>query len=63
MRMVTVAALVAVLLASTGCLTPLTSQQPLTPVPTPASPLVGVYEPGAPGGWSQIEEFTGATDV
>jgi hypothetical protein len=51
------------LLAATGCLTPLTSQQPLTPVPTPASPLVGVYEPGAPGSWSQIAEFTGATGI
>ncbi|HYB14697.1 MAG TPA: glycosyl hydrolase [Streptosporangiaceae bacterium] len=64
MRRVTVAAIVAaVLLAATGCLTPLTSQQPLTPVPTPASPLVGVYEPGAPGSWSQIAEFTAATGV
>jgi mannan endo-1,4-beta-mannosidase len=63
-RRVTVAAIVAaVLLAAVGCLTPLTSQQPLTPVPTPASPLVGVYEPGAPGSWSQIAEFTGATGV
>jgi len=51
------------LLAATGCLTPLTSQQPLTPVPTPASPLVGVYEPGAPGSWSGIAEFTDATGV
>ena len=64
MRRVTVAAiLAAVLLAVTGCLTPLTSQQPLTPVPTPASPLVGVYEPGAPGSWSQIAEFADATGV
>lgn len=64
MRMVTVAALVAaVLLASTGCLTPLTSQQPLTPVPAPARPLAGVYEPGAPGSWSRIGEFTEATGV
>jgi hypothetical protein len=63
-RRVTVAAIVAaVLLAATGCLTPLRSQQPLTPVPTPASPLVGVYEPGAPGSWSQIAEFTAATGV
>jgi hypothetical protein len=52
-----------VLLAATGCLTPLTSQSPLTPVPIPASPLVGVYEPGAPGSWSQIAEFADATDV
>jgi mannan endo-1,4-beta-mannosidase len=63
-RRLTVAAVAAtVLLAATGCLTPLTSQQPLTPVPTPASPLVGVYEPGAPGSWSQIAEFTGATGI
>ena len=64
MRMVAVAAMAAaVLLASAGCLTPLTSRQPLTPVPAPASPLVGVYEPGAPGSWSGIAEFTGATGV
>ena len=64
MRRVTVAAAAAaVLLAVTGCLTPLTSQQPLTPVPAPASPLVGVYEPGAPGSWSPITEFTNATGV
>jgi len=63
-RRVTIAAIVvAVLLAATGCLTPLTSQQPLTPVPTLANPLVGVYEPGAPGSWSQIAEFTDATGV
>ena len=64
MRRVTIAAIVAaILLAATGCLTPLTSQQPLTPVPAPASPLVGLYEPGAPGSWSQIAEFTAATGV
>ena len=64
MRRVTIAAPVAaVLLAATGCLTPLTSQQPLTPVPTPANPLVGVFEPGTPGSWSQIAEFTDATGV
>jgi hypothetical protein len=63
-RRVTIAAIVAaVLLAATGCLTPLTSQQPLTPVPAPANLLVGVYEPGAPGSWSQIAEFTDATGV
>jgi len=54
---------IAVLLAVTGCLTPLTARQPLTPVPAPASPLVGVYEPGAPGSWSRITEFTNATGV
>ncbi len=64
MRRVMVAALVATVLAATaGCLTPLRSQQPLTPVPVPASPLVGVYEPGVPGSWSKITEFTVATGV
>jgi mannan endo-1,4-beta-mannosidase len=58
----------AILLGATGCLTPLTSQQPskpvpLRPVPTPAGPLVGVFEPDAPGSWSQIAEFTNATGV
>jgi mannan endo-1,4-beta-mannosidase len=57
------AVVAAVLLAATGCLTPLRSQQPLTPVPTPASPLVGVYEPGTPGSWSQVAAFTDATGV
>ena len=64
MRRVMIAAIAAaVLLAVTGCLTPLTSQQPLTQVPVPANPLVGVFEPGAPGSWSQIAEFTEATGV
>ena len=64
MRRIMVAAMVAtVLAAAAGCLTPLTSQQPLTPVPVPASPLVGVYEPGVPGSWSKITEFTTATGV
>jgi mannan endo-1,4-beta-mannosidase len=64
MRRLTPAAVAAaVLLAATGCLTPLTSQQPPAPVPTPASPLVGVYEPGAPGSWSQITLFTDATGI
>jgi len=63
-RGVTIAAAVAtVLLAATGCLTPLTSQPPLTPVPTPANPLVGVYGPGAPGSWSPIAKFTDTTGV
>ena len=63
-RRVAIAAIVAtVLLAATGCLTPLRSRPPLTPVPAPASPLAGVYEPGAPGSWSQIAEFTDATGV
>ena len=57
------AAVAAVLLTATGCLTPLTSQQPLTQVPVPASPLVGVYEPGAPTSWSNITGFTDATGV
>ena len=64
MRRLTVGVVAAtVLLAATGCLTPLRSQQPLTPVPTPASPLVGVYEPGSPGSWSEITEFTDATGI
>jgi len=67
MRRVTVAAIVAVIsLSAAGCLTPLTSQQPsapLTPVPVPASPLVGVYEPGAPASWSEVTTFTNATGV
>ena len=64
MRRVTIAASAAiVLLTATGCLTPLTSQPPLTPVPTPASPLVGVYAPGAPASWSQIAGFADATGV
>jgi mannan endo-1,4-beta-mannosidase len=50
-------------LAVTGCLTPLTAQQPLTPVPAPASPLVGVYEPGVPGSWSPVARFTSTTGV
>jgi mannan endo-1,4-beta-mannosidase len=63
-RMAAVAAMAAaVLLASAGCLTPLTSRQPLTPVPAQVSPLVGVYEPGAPGNWSGIAGFTSATGV
>ena len=64
MRRVMVAAMVAtVLAAAAGCLTPLTSQQPLTPVPGSAGPLVGVYEPGAPDRWSGITEFADATGV
>jgi hypothetical protein len=57
------------LVAVAGCLTPLTAQQPaaahqpLTPVPAPASPLVGVFEPDAPASWSQVTEFTSATGV
>jgi len=63
-RRLTVGAVAAtVLLAATGCLTPLRSQQPLTPVPAPARPLVGVYEPGSPGSWSEITEFTDASGI
>jgi len=61
--MVSALGVVAVLLAVTGCLTPLTARQPLTPVSAPARPLVGVYEPGAPGSYSRITEFTNATGV
>ncbi len=57
------AAFAAVLLVITGCLTPLTATQPLTAVPRPVTPLVGVYEPDAPTGWSQVTEFAGATGV
>jgi mannan endo-1,4-beta-mannosidase len=66
---VAAAAAVVMSLCVTGCLTPLTSQQPtpspapLMPVPTPATPLVGVYEPTAPGSWSQISKFATATGV
>ncbi|HEX2321259.1 MAG TPA: glycosyl hydrolase [Streptosporangiaceae bacterium] len=64
MRRVVVGAAAALLmLAVTGCLTPLTSQPPLKPVPVPASPLVGVYAPGVPGSWSPVTEFTNATGV
>ena len=34
-----------------------------TSVPVAASLLVGVYEPGVPGSWSNIAEFTTATGV
>jgi mannan endo-1,4-beta-mannosidase len=64
--LVATAAAAVVLLTVPGCLTPLTSQQPkqpLTPVPVPATPLVGVYEPGTPGSWSPVAEFTDATGV
>ena len=37
--------------------------RPLTPVPAPANPLVGVYEPNALVNWSQVAEFAGATGV
>lgn len=64
LRRLTVTAVVAsVVLAAAGCLTPLTSLPPLAPVPASANPLVGVYEPGAPGSWSQIAEFADATGV
>ncbi len=69
-RSVTIAAAAVALSALvTGCLTPLTAPRPtpaptpLTPVPTPASPLVGVYEPSAPGSFSQITEFSRVTGV
>ena len=57
------AAAAATVLMVTGCLTPLRAPQPLTPVPAPASPLVGVYEPGAPTTWSPVAAFTGATGI
>jgi len=61
-----VAAGTAIMLAVTGCLTPLTPPTPrprLTPVPSPAHPLVGVFEPDAPNSWSDVAEFTTATGV
>lgn len=36
---------------------------PLTPVPTPGSPLVGVYEPGSPASWSGVSGFASATGI
>jgi mannan endo-1,4-beta-mannosidase len=71
-RTVSIATIVAaVTLAVAGCLAPLTTQQPLppasrkllTPVSAPASPLVGVYEPGAPVSWSQVAKFADVTGV
>jgi len=62
-RVIGTALAAVVLLAAAGCLTPLTSQRPLTPVPASASPLVGVYEPGAPDSWSGIAQFTSASGV
>jgi mannan endo-1,4-beta-mannosidase len=56
-------AVAAVLLGVTGCLTPLTPEQPLTPVPSPTRPLIGVYEPGVPASWSPIAQFSNATGV
>ncbi|HEX7992878.1 MAG TPA: glycosyl hydrolase [Streptosporangiaceae bacterium] len=57
------AAAAGLMLVVAGCLTPLTSQPPLRPVPVPANPVVGVYAPGAPGSWSPVTEFTDATGV
>jgi len=62
MRAITLGA-AALLLALAGCLTPLRSQPPLAPVPVPSTPLVGVYEPEAPAGWSQIGDFAARTRV
>ena len=62
-RGIVAAAAAIILLAATGCLTPLTAQQPLIPVPVPANPLVGVAEKGAPGNWSGISKFTGASGI
>ncbi len=64
MRMVAVAAVAAaVLLASARWQTPLTSRPPVAPGPPPGPPGGGVYEPGAPGSWAGVAEFTGATGV
>jgi mannan endo-1,4-beta-mannosidase len=63
-RMASVAALAAaVALTVTGCLTPLRAPVPLTPVPAPVSPLVGVYEPGSPNSWTPVAEFAATTGV
>jgi glycosyl hydrolase family 26 len=62
-RVVVAAAAAALMLVVAGCLTPLTSQPQLRPVPVPASPLVGVYAPGVPGTWSPVTEFTDASGV
>jgi mannan endo-1,4-beta-mannosidase len=65
-RIAAVGMLAAVLLAATGCLTPLTAQTPLAPlapVPAPAAPVIGVYAPGSPGSWSGLGEFARATGV
>ena len=62
-RGIVAAAAAIILLAATGCLTPLTAQQPLIPVPVPAHPLVGVAEKGAPGNWSGISKFTRASGI
>ena len=64
MRLMSLVSIVAaVLLALAGCLTPLTSRAPLTPVPASARPLIGVYEPGVPGSWSPVATFAAATGV
>ena len=62
-RGIVAAAAAIILLTATGCLTPLTAQQPLTQVPAPAHPLVGVSEPGVPGNWWGISKFTGASGI
>lgn len=59
----TAATAAVVVLVAAGCLTPLTAPQHLTPVPVPARPLVGVFEPDAPGSWSQTAEFATATGI
>ncbi len=55
-----------IVVLTAGCLTPLSGEQPprvLTPVPTPSSPLVGVYAPSGGDGWSGVQEFATATNV
>jgi Glycosyl hydrolase family 26 len=64
--LVATAAAAVLLLTVSACLTPLRAQQPqqpLAPVPVPASPLVGVFEPGTPGSWTPVAQFTSATGV
>ena len=62
-RLMVAAVAGAILVAVTGCLTPLRSQPALTPVPRPATPLVGVYAPGVPASWSPVAQFAAATGV
>lgn len=62
-RALVAAGAVLAVLGLAGCLTPLTAQPPLLPVPAPVSPLVGVYEPGSPGSYAGITEFTAAAGV
>lgn len=66
MRWLARAAVLFIALLTTGCLTPLTGEPPphiLTPVPTPSSPLVGVFAPGGTDAWSGVSDFASATGI